>query len=634
MIDSTAMRLYSGTSELFLEDVFNDRLAIKLTDSFFQAFRFRPSPSEVNSWRNSLRAISHVIQRAAGPESGIILELELPQTNLRLDCLIAGHDESHIPNAVVVELKQWERCEVSGGKNEVVTWLGRNNRDVLHPSAQVDRYRMWLLDCHSAFVPIGGVQLKACAFLHNYHFEDRDALLDDKFADVRKLCPVFAAENSSQLVEFIRPHVARGEGMPVVRRIEEGSYAVSKKLLDHVARVISGKSEYILLDDQLVVFDKVVNIATKSFAEGQKTVTIVRGGPGTGKSVIAMKLLGELSGKGINTQYVTGSKAFTTTIREILGRRASAQVKYTHNYANAEPDSIDTLICDEAHRIRETSNTWRTPRAKRSSLPQIQEIIRSSKNSVFFIDDRQVVRPGEIGASDYIKKNAEKCKCSVVEFDLAAQFRCGGSDAFVQWVNNTLEVERTPNVMWATDETFDFRIFPSPHELEQAIRAKNKNNISARMTAGFCWQWSNPHSDGTLVKDVVIGDFARPWNAKSNAGRLAPGIPPESLWAYDPAGIDQIGCVYTVQGFEFDYIGVIFGDDLVFDLQKARWNAIPRNSADPGLKRSAADFERLVKNTYRVLLTRGLKGCYVSFVDKSTESFFRTRMEDPSPNKS
>ncbi len=627
MLHFSDMRLYSALASLFIDDVFHDRIAGKLVDAFFHNFRFRPSQGEVNSWRNSLRAVSQSIERAAPPEGGIILELQLPLSSMRLDCLIAGHDESNEPNAVIVELKQWEKCSESSTKNEVTTWVGGNLRDALHPSVQVDQYRMYLLDCHAAFVPIGGISLHACSFLHNYHFEDSDPILAPKFSEVLKKCPLFSAADSSKLVEFIRPCVVRGAGMPLVRRIEEDSYAVSKKLLDHVANLIAGKPEYILLDEQLVVFDKVVAEAARGFEQGRKTVIIVRGGPGTGKSVIAMRLLGELSGRGLNTHYVTGSKAFTRTIREIVGARAGAQIKYTHHYAAAEPDSIDVLVCDEAHRIRETSNTRFTPPAERSELPQIQELIRSGKNIVCFIDDNQIVRPGEIGSAQYIRQHAERKNCTVFEYGLASQFRCGGSDAFVQWVNNTLNIERTPVVLWSADERFDFRIFSTPHELESAIRMKHQEKHSARLTAGFCWKWSSPRPNGMLVDDVVIGDFAKPWNAKSDAGRLAPGIPKESLWAYDPAGIEQIGCVYSAQGFEFDYVGVIFGNDLTYDLSQGGWVTHREHSADSVVRRATQDFERLVKNTYRVLLTRGLKGCYVYFMDKDTESFFRTRIE-------
>jgi DUF2075 family protein len=197
----------------------------------------------------------------------------------------------------------------------------------------------------------------------------------------------------------------------------------------------------------------------------------------------------------------------------------------------------------------------------------------------------------------------------------------------VNWISNTLGIERTANVLWEDDERFEFRIFPSPELLEAAIRRKVAQGVSARMTAGYCWKWSKPRSDGTLVEDVVIGDYRRPWNAQPDAGRLARGIPKASLWAYEPGGIEQVGCVYTAQGFEFDYAGVIFGPDLVYDFDRGDWVGHPKRSFDGTVKRGKDRFTEFVKNTYRVLLSRGLKGCYVHFMDKDTERFVRSRME-------
>jgi hypothetical protein len=214
-----------------------------------------------------------------------------------------------------------------------------------------------------------------------------------------------------------------------------------------------------------------------------------------------------------------------------------------------------------------------------------------------------------------------------MQYKLEAQFRCGGSNGFVNWVNNSLGIERTANVLWEGDKNFEFKIMDSPERLEKEIRERVAEGYTGRLTAGFCWKWSEPNDDGTLKNDVVIGEYARPWNARPEARHLSQGIPKASLWAADPNGIDQIGCVYTAQGFEFDYAGVIFGNDLTYNFDSQSWEGHIEHSADKTVKRSAADFVDLVKNTYRVLLSRGLKGCYVYFVDKDTERFFRSRMD-------
>jgi hypothetical protein len=622
------MRLYSGTTKSLIDDSTYNRIATKLSQAFFAEFRYQPSHSEVTSWNNSLRAVSQVFQAASLLDHGVLLELQLPLTSRRLDCLVTGYDAVKAPNAVVIELKQWSGCQGASGKNEVATFVGGTVRDVLHPAVQVGQYMTYLADCHTAFHGEDGIGVHACSYLHNYNPVKDDPLFSAHFTEQITRCPVFTAEHVPGLVAFLDQRIRGGDSGEVAAKVEQSKYRPSKKLLDHIAHLIKGKPEYVLLDEQLVVYDKVMEAAAKGIDGKKKTVIIVKGGPGTGKSVIAMNLLGDLSAVGRNAHYVTGSRAFTNTVREIVGRRGAVQVQYFNSYETAEANVVDVMIADEAHRIRKTSaNQW-TPASQRTGLPQVQELLKASKTSVFFIDDNQIVRPGEIGSTSYIKQEAERLDCTIHEFELEAQFRCAGSDAFISWVNNTLGIQRTAHVIWNQADEFDFRIMDTPESLEAAIREKSAVGNTARLTAGFCWPWSDPNKDGTLVPDVALGAYIRPWNAKSDGGRLAPGIPKESLWAYDPGGMNQIGCIYTAQGFEFDYVGVIFGPDLVYQPGNAEWVGDKTQSFDRVVKRSGDRFVQLVKNTYRVLLTRGMKGCYVHFMDKNTENFFRSRLED------
>jgi len=622
------MRLYAGTSQQFIQDTIQNQIAEKLKLAFFDYFRFNPSPAEINSWKNSLRAISQVFQYANLLDHGVILEYQLPLTSKRLDCIISGKNKEYEDNAVIVELKQWDKCEEANGENEVLTWVGGAKREVLHPSVQVGRYKMYLEDTHTAFNSENPIILNACTYLHNYNFYSEDILFSNKFKEMIENYPLFTADDVNKLKGYLINKLENGRGIEVLKKIEESKYRPSKKLMDHVGNMIKGKPEYILLDEQLVVYDKVLSCAKEGFHDKQKTVIIVKGGPGTGKSVIAINLMADLLLRGYNAHYATGSRAFTETLRKIIGQRGSAQFKYFNSYNDAKPNEIDFLICDEAHRIRKTSNDRFTPSYKRTDFAQIQELLNSSKVLVFFIDDRQIVRPTEIGSVEYLKDYALKNNCKIYEYELEAQFRCNGSDAFVNWINNTLGIKKTANVIWDLNEEFDFKIFESPEELENAIRIKNKDDFTARIVAGFCWSWSEPNLDGTLKEDVVIGDYKRPWDARYDAKRLAEGIPKASLWAYDPKGINQVGCVYTAQGFEFDYVGVIFGKDLFYNPKLGKWEGRVEYSKDSVVKRAKEQFLDFVKNTYRVLLSRGMKGCYVYFMDKETENFFRSRLEN------
>ena len=622
------MRLYAGSSGQFIEDTVLNQVAGKLKNAFFSHYRHNPPQAEVNSWQNSLRAMSGILQYGDLLDHGVLLEYQLPLTSRRLDFMVTGKGHANAENAVIVELKQWNKCGTAEGENEVLTFVGGGQREVLHPSAQVGRYRMYLSDTHTAFHEgENPVSLAACAYLHNYPHDPGDVLYDEKFEKVLSSDPIFTMDEAVDLMGYLKERLCAGQGMEVLKRVEESQYRPSRKLMEHVGEVINGNSRYVLLDEQVVAYDKVRALSKKGFHDRRKTVIIIKGGPGTGKSVIAIKLMADLLLSGFNAHYATGSKAFTETLRNIIGHRGSVQFKYFNSYSSAQPNEIDVLIADESHRIRKTSNSRFTAASDSSNLEQIEELLRAAKVCVFLIDDVQVVRPNEIGSVEYIRQRAQAGNCNIFEYELEAQFRCSGSDAFVNWIDNTLGIRRTANVLWEGNESFAFKIFDSPLALEEAIRKKADEGYTARMTAGFCWKWSKPKQDGTLVEDVVIGDYKRPWNAKPESRRLARGIPKASLWAYLPGGLDQVGCIYTAQGFEFDYVGVIFGMDLLYRFDGQDWIGEKQQSHDTVVRRSRDKFTELVKNTYRVLLSRGMKGCYVHFMDKETENFIRSRME-------
>ncbi len=612
----------------FVRDTTRNQIAEKLREAFFSYYRYQPSHGEVASWRNSLRAMKDVVVSTNLDDVGVLLEFQLPLSSRRIDCVLCGSDTTNREQAVIVELKQWERCKPADADKLVRSWVAGREREVLHPSVQANQYRQYLEDTHSAFheepTPI---VLSACSYLHNYFPESNDPILAPKFADVIEQCPMFDGDGAEALGAFLQTKLVGGNGRPVLDRVERSKYRPSKKLMDHVATTIESKSPWVLIDEQLVVFERIRATVKSALFGRRKQVVVVRGGPGTGKSVLAINLMADLLREGRNAHYATGSKAFTETLWQILGGRSRATFKYFNSYGRADPGEVDVLICDESHRIRETSNSRFTPKELRSKEPQVRELLRAAKVAVFFIDDRQIVRPNEIGSTAHIFDHAAELGAEVSDYALDVQFRCAGSDGFVNWIDNTLGIQRTANVIWDGADGFDFRIFDSPAALEASIREMSSMGHSARVAAGFCWPWSVPRPDGTLEDDVVIGDYRRPWDAKPGNWKLAPGIPPAALWATDPGGIDQIGCVYNIQGFELDYVGVIWGRDLRYDLDRQIWIGDKTQSADTVVKRSKDKFVDLVKNTYRVLLSRGMKGCFVHFMDRDTERFVRSRME-------
>jgi uncharacterized protein len=621
--------LYWGTTSAFVEHTKQNEIAERLRAAFFDYYGWKPPESEVRSWRNSLRSLSNAIELGELLDHGLLLEFQLPLTSKRLDAMITGHDRDGRPGAVIVELKQWIDDVLPSLVEDMVTVrYGSGKKETLHPSAQVGQYRQYLADAHETFHD-GNVHLRACAYLHDFIHDDQSELLAPRHANVLGTYPLFAGDRVTELVQFLDDHLGDGRGLGVLRSVREGKYRPHKKLLDHTAAMIKGEPSYVLLDEQQVVFKTILAKVAEARDLGTKAVFVIRGGPGTGKSVIALNLVAELAANGYAVHHATGSAAFTNTVRKRVGTRASGMFKFFNSYLNAEDDTLDVLVCDEAHRIRKFSwDRFRKKDAVDPDRPQIDELLSVARVGVFFIDDMQAVKRDEIGNSDDIERLAETHGAEVHEFELEAQFRCGGSDGFVRWIESTLGIRRTANALWTGDDNFDFDIVDSPEELDALIRQRTEEGHSARLVAGYCWPWSEPHDDGTLAPDVKVDGWSRPWNARPNATGLAQGIPKSYFWASEPGGIDQVGCIYTAQGFEFDYAGVIFGNDLVYRPREG-WIGRKEFSYDGGLKRGTSDedFTRLVKNTYRVLLSRGLKGCYVYFTDEKTRDFFESRMD-------
>lgn len=616
------MQLYFGSTSEFVTDTIQHRLAEKLGDAYYEYFHRKVSPAEFNAWRNSLTALTAHIQFARLLDHGIILELQLPLSSSRLDVLLTGLDNERRQNAVIIELKQWSSVTRSDIEACVRTFVGKAERDVLHPSAQVDRYRQYLADMNSAFFDkIDPITLTACSWLHNLAGTSRAILDSSEFGAVLAEAPLFAAHDSDKFTKYLWARLAGGKGRPIIDKIAQGRFQPSKGLMSHASAVIRGDPIYTLLDDQVVAYNMVLGMARAQPRKGEHAVAVIKGGPGTGKSLIALNVMAQLLKEGRNVQHATGSRAFTGSLRKRLGTRASALLKYFNSYSTADPGVVDVLVMDEAHRIRTSSNNRFTRKGTRSDRSQIQELIEAARVSVFFLDDFQIVRPGEIGSTALIRETAAALGARYREAELETQFRCAGSDQYVAWLDELLDIRKTGITELRLDQGFDFQIIDDPTELDHLIMRKAAEGHSARLTAGFCWPWSMPRADGTLIDDVQIGEFRRPWNAKPEATKLAKGIPKANIWAADPNGIAQVGCIYTAQGFEFDYVGVIFGRDLRYDLTRNEWIGTPAESHDPIRRQSGGRFVDFARSAYRVLLTRGMRGCYVHFVDEHTRNY-------------
>jgi len=617
------MILYEGTIEKFNDDVMQNCIADRTAERYRTYYKKDPGESEYRAWAHSLAILNNSFLYAGLKDNHVVVEYELPYSSRRIDVLLFGVDDKNNPNIVLIELKQWSNENVAECQSEgnICVDYGRFQKEVAHPSFQVEGYHFDLKDFLTIFSEKDAPELSSCAYCHNYtKGKDPDILFSLPFEKALQDFPIFAKENVADLGRYLKSRLSTGSGLEVFNRFLVSPVAPSKTLLTHTNEMINKRQIFNLIDDQIAAYKAVIHRAKNLSKSTKKSVVIVKGGPGTGKSVIALEVMGELLRQGKTVMHATGSSAFTNTLRKIVGTRARNLFKFFNSFPDAKKHTFDVLVCDEAHRIRETSVNRYTPRNKRSGLPQVDELFNVAKLNLFFIDPHQVVRPGEMGSVELIKSAAKKYGVSeseIAEFELTTQFRCSGSDAYLDWIDNLLTIRRVENPHF--DKRMKFQIFDNPEKMMEEIRARNREKKnSARITAGFCWKWSAPRSDGSLVNDVKIGGFEMPWEKKNEFWK----------WATDDSGMEQVGTVYTAQGFEFDYIGVIFGNDLVYDTKSNAWDAVPENSHDSQVKRKNPDLTRHLLNTYRVLLSRAHKGVYIYFMDKETEEYFRHHLED------
>lgn len=613
------MIIYNGTSAQFCSDVDMNLIDTKIEENFLEKLGHRESPNEKRAWRNSLRYMETAVRHAdIADDCGILIEYMIPNTSNRVDFIVTGEDEEHNQNYVLVELKQWESAEATDIHDLVRTFVVGGFRNVNHPSYQADTYNRMMQNMNEGIYEnrISGFP---CAYLHNYVPRDPEPLLDDRYRDVLDSAPVFFENDYDKLEKCIHRYVSRGKGMDILYEIENGRIRPSRKLVECVDSLYRGNDEFILMDEQNVAYQTILK-QLQSLDE-KKTI-IVKGGPGTGKSVISFKVLHELIDRRLNAKFVAPNAAFRETmVKKLIADKAdkSKNVKQlfcgSSVFYGVPEDYYDVLVVDEAHRLKGKGAYMY------QGVSQIDDIIHASKLNVFFVDDGQQVRPDDIGTVSAIRESAARENSAVFEMELKSQYRCAGAEGFISWVTDVLQIEETANYDGWDQDAFEFRLVNDPNRLYDLIREKNDSGFSARLTAGFAWKWSKDKHAETA--DVVIPEyhFSMPWNERTQ----------RELYAIKPDSVGQIGCIHTVQGLEFDYIGVIIGKDLRYDPEKqviyGDYDSYKDSTGKKGLKGQPEKLTAYIKNIYKVLMSRGMKGCYIFCCDPELQKYFARRLQ-------
>ena len=618
------MIIYSSTKQSFIQDFEQGVLVKKLHQTLTEKYR-RVGESEIHSWQTSLSYMANVMRDIAIPDlAGVAIEYIVPNTQKRVDFIITGLDQHNKEHVIIVELKQWgEAFKVADKDNIVSTYLRGGLHEVTHPSYQAWSYCS-LIENFNEDVQTRPIELHPCAFLHNFDESISTELRDSIYSAILDISPMFTLGQMNNLRNFIKTYIPKPDTTNIIESIEHGRLRPSKALQDSILSMLKGNKEFVLIDDQKVEFERIKKAALDAIKNNQKTVYIVRGGPGTGKSVVAINLLAECIHNGYIAQYITSNAAprnvYSTMLQKGFKKtEIKALFQGSGTFHTRSKNALQIAIVDEAHRLREKSGMYQN-----EGEDQIKEIINASLFSVFFIDRNQRVTFKDAGTIDKILKFSTEQKALVYEGALESQFRCNGSDGYLAWLDNVLQIAETANYD-GFEGDYDFRIFDDPNAMYSAIKTKNEINNRSRVLAGYCWDWPKEGRTTSLVKDIQIleHNFGISWNLENS-----------TTYAIDPDSINEAGCIHTTQGLEFEYVGVIIGDDLRYENDKLIVDINKRAKTDQSikgikklLKENPEEGHRIaneiVKNTYRTLMTRGQKGCYIYCTNKDLANYFK-----------
>ncbi|MGX1493670.1 DUF2075 family protein [Streptomyces tendae] len=639
------------------------RLVPHLAARWVHFQRGESSDGERSAWARSLVSLAEDLVAAGRGNVEMIVECSptvaategVARKHGQIDVVLVGrHPMEGTLSVQLVELKQWSSVTRVEAATADLVYVPGEEKPFLHPALQLGEY-------HALFTgptgPLYGLQFECggFAYLHNATDESVRPLLSVD-APTGPYARMYTSDTRASLLKDLRCHFTDEDDYSAAEYILHRMNLRNTPLLDAMVKSSGEDTVFTLRGRQKKVADDVLEASELTLdapdrealvPRPQRAVFLVTGGAGTGKSAIGLQLRADLEAAGRTVKYASGSRAFNAAIKENVGYTETEfreRFAYFSNFVTPPEPPLDVLICDEAHRLRDRTTHWRLPAEKRGTKPQVDELIEASRLTVFFLDGAQTVRPYEVGTAELIEDAARRHGAVFRHYRLVEQYRCGGSDAYIRWVRALLGVSSQEPHAWVPDGLMHIEVVDTPDEMEHIVRTEFEAGATARMVAGYCWPWSKPDKDKNLENDVRIGDWHRPWNASSESF-CANGEPPSRKWPVHDAGIGQIGCVYTAQGLEWDWCGVIMGDDMVWRtdrwvFQRGKQRKDPHagvmrvaraGSLDPKVRTSTLDddaFARCVRHAYHVLLTRASRATVLYSTDEETRHHLRELVGD------
>lgn len=617
------MIVYQEKLGHFREDVIYNQISDKIEEVFREKHISGGSEGEIASWNNSLHFMKDVLDVPEFPEDcDVAIEYNIPQTSKRVDFMILGSDQSGKDHIVIIELKQWSRIEKVNDtfKHSVLGDL-RNRRPVAHPSYQAYSYKALLLN-YGGMEDLGPESINPCAYLHNMPENYRNVVDDKIYAEWIDEAPAFLKSDVLKIRSFISQYIhAKANDGQLLYKIDFGRIRPTKTLQDSIDSMLCGNEEFKMIDEQIVAYDLIMNTIRRAGADNKKHVLVIQGGPGTGKSVLAINVLADAISKlTLNAAYITKNATPRKCYSLILAKGNAKKMvdlklafRSPHQLPGIPYNGIDVGLFDEAHRMQSRPYMYK-------GKDMLEDAINACRVSVFFIDEDQRVTTKDCYSADSIAECANRCK-AVLElktpFELQSQFRCDGSDGYMMWLDSVLNIRETANTTICNDK-YDFRVFDAPEEMKAALIEADAGRNKSRMCAGYCYDWDYKH--GRDEWDIKIGSFKAKWN-----------LPNDETFAINPDSMNEVGCIHTVQGMEFDYVGVLIGRDLRYADGKVITdkNAISKDDKSSGIRTCKDEIlaDRLIRNTYKVLLSRGQKGCFVYCEDELLREYLKEMTE-------